>query len=220
MAVRGFQPLYNLAFFERSLLPLPPPKTLLPEMVLLAASFLLLRAKGEGETHVVSMFDRFSFAGFSFLQGRWHWSLADNDLSSLVLEIKLPLSLSLFFLYKYSSVIWSEARDNVWWERRRNSIHRWTRAWIGINFPESERVSIRKAPYGRSLLIPVKFNGVDSPNRLTQLSNEPRCHGTHSNSSRADRYPWTCVREREGVSSKTLSKERERESIRTGVDLR
>lgn len=91
--------------------------------------------------------------------------------------------------------------------------HRSTRAWIGINFPESERVSIRKAPYGRSLLIPVKFNGVDSPNRLTQLSNEPRCHGTHSNSSRADRYPWTCVREREGVSSKTLSKERERERV-------
>lgn len=110
MAVRGFQPLYNLAFFERSLLPLPPPKTLLPEMVLLDASFLLLRAKGEGETHVVSMFDRFSFAGFSFLQGRWHWSLADNDLSSLVLEIKLPLSLSLF----YTSIqVWFGARLEI-----------------------------------------------------------------------------------------------------------
>lgn len=219
MAVRGFQPLYNLAFFERSLLPLPPPKTLLPEMVLLAASFLLLRAKGEGETHVVSMFDRFSFAGFSFLQGRWHWSLADNDLSSLVLEIKLPLSLS--FLYKYSSVIWSEARDNVWWERRRNSIHRWTRAWIGINFPESERVSIRKAPYGRSLLIPVKFNGVERLRsdwlnyRTSHAVTEPIRIRRVQTAIRGHVY----VKERGFLLKPFRERERER-TIRTGVDLR
>lgn len=40
-----------------------PPKTLLPEMVLLLASFLLLTGQGKGETHVVSMHRCSTFLG-------------------------------------------------------------------------------------------------------------------------------------------------------------
>lgn len=195
MAVRGFQPLYNLAFFERSLLPLPPSKDPFARNGTSGREFFAPSSEGGGRD-ACCIDVRSLFVCWLFVSPRSLTLIARRQRFIIPGFGNKTSPLSLSFLYKYSSVIWSEARDNVWWERRRNSIHRWTRAWIGINFPESERVSIRKAPYGRSLLIPVKFNGVDSPNRLTQLSNEPRCHGTHSNSSRADRYPWTCVRDR------------------------
>lgn len=77
--------------------------------------------------------------------------------------------------------------------KERTVFYRYVGAW-------ADRLFRLKAPFDArpSLLIPIKFNDVDQCSSRSDWLNYPRrgrCHEIHSNSSRADRYPRTCVRD-------------------------
>lgn len=98
------------------------------------------------------------------------------------------------------------------WQDSRNSAHHGShrRAVLALIFQSwrANRASRLEAPYARSLLIPVKFNGVDSaPNRLTQLSS---CSDDAVTEPIRIRRVQTAIRGHVHVGgvSKTLSRER------------
>lgn len=99
------------------------------------------------------------------------------------------------------------------WRDSRNSAHHGShrRAILALIFQSwrANRAFRLEAPYARSLLIPVKFNGVDSaPNRLTQLSS---CSDDAVTEPIRIRRVQTAIRGHVHVGgvSKTLSRERE-----------
>ena len=121
MAVRGFQPLYNLAFFERSLLPLPPSKDPFARNGTSGREFFAPSSEAGGRD-ACCIDVRSLFVCWLFVSPRSLTLIARRQRFIIPGFGNKTSPLSLSFLYKYSSVIWSEARDNVWWERRRNSL--------------------------------------------------------------------------------------------------